>query len=98
MASANPEVCAINQGFLQDFEVFVAQDHEALFQKIIAGDTAWCGLERLISGHRRKCSLSVTPFQTTFVGIVPSQGHSHFLSGVQGYTCLLYPGSCDIGT
>ncbi|KAL3144980.1 hypothetical protein ABBQ32_003484 [Trebouxia sp. C0010 RCD-2024] len=64
----------------QDFEVFVAQDHEALFQKIIAGDTAWCGLERLISGHRRKCSLSVTPFQTTFVGIVPSQGHSHFLS------------------
>lgn len=67
---------------MQDFDVFVAQGNAALFEKITAGDTAWCGFERLISGHRHKCSISVAPFQTTFVGIVPSQGRSLFTAGM----------------
>jgi len=59
---------------MQTFDVFFAQDEDALLDKIEAGDTAWCGLERLLSGHRHKCSISITPFQTTYVGIVPSEG------------------------
>ena len=79
----SPDLCTFNQVFMQDFEVFVAQDGATLSEKIIAGDTAWCGLERLISGHRHKCSISITPFQTTFVGIVPNQAHKRFAEGIQ---------------
>lgn len=66
---------------LQSFEVFFAQDEDLLFDKMVDGDTAWCGLDRLLSGHRNKCSLSITPFQTTYVGIIPSQGKSLFDTG-----------------
>lgn len=73
---------------LQDFEVFFAQDEVTLYDKVTAGDTAWCGLERLISGHRDKCSLSISPFQTTFIGIVPSQGHKLSLHGILLHSML----------
>ena len=76
--------------FTQDFEVFYAPDEPALYDKIADGDTAWCGLERLISGHRHTCNLSITPFQTTFVGIVPSQGHRLFSAGAQPYQLCRY--------
>lgn len=70
-----------DQASMQEFEVFVAQDNASLYEKILAGDTAWCGLERLISGHRKTCSISVTPFQTTYVGILPTRGHDVFTRG-----------------
>lgn len=78
---ANLEVCITDQVFLQEFEVFVSQDTASLHEKIVAGDTAWCGLERLISGHRKTCSISATPFQTTYVGVVPTRGHDVFTKG-----------------
>ena len=58
---------------LQDFEVFHAQDEATLYEKIATGDTAWCGVERLLSGQHHKCSISVTPFETTYVGVVPKR-------------------------
>ena len=67
---------------MQNFDVFFAQDKDALLSKIRDGDTAWCGLERLLSGHRHKCSIRITPFQTTFVGIVPSEGLDLFRRGI----------------
>lgn len=86
------EICITDQVFMQEFEVFVAQDTASLHEKIIAGDTAWCGLERLISGHRKTCSISVTPFQTTYVGIVPNHGHDVFTQG----TCTPKPTLCSM--
>lgn len=75
-------VPAVYAAFLQEFEVFFAQDEASLYEKIVTGDTAWCGLERLMSGHRNKCSISITPFQTTYVGVVPSQGVRLFTAGI----------------
>ncbi|DBA86672.1 hypothetical protein WJX77_004815 [Trebouxia sp. C0004] len=65
----------------QDFDVFFANDEEILLDKVSNGDTAWCGMERLLSGHRHKCSISITPFQTTQVGVVPSRGRILFAAG-----------------
>lgn len=81
LTNLETNLCIIDQVFMQDFEVFVAQDNASLHEKILAGDTAWCGLERLISGHRRTCSISATPFQTTYVGVVPNRGHDVFAKG-----------------
>jgi hypothetical protein len=67
---------------LQDFDVFFAKDEELLLDKASDGDTAWCGMERLLSGHRHKCSISITPFETTYVGVVPTRGHHLFAAGV----------------
>ena len=71
---------------LQDFDVFFANDEELLLDKASDGDTAWCGMERLLSGHRHKCSISITPFETTYVGVVPTRG-KHLLAA--GILCLL---------
>ena len=67
---------------LQDFDVFFANDEETLLDKVSNGDTAWCGMERLLSGHRHKCSISITPFETTYVGVVPTRGRHLFDAGV----------------
>ena len=67
---------------LQDFDVFFAKDEELLLDKASDGDTAWCGMERLLSGHRHKCSISITPFETTYVGVGPTRGHHLFAAGV----------------
>lgn len=66
----------------QSFEVFTAQDKSELHDKVIDGETAWCGLDRLLSGNKTKCSISLSPFQNTYIGVVPSQGISRFKSGV----------------
>ena len=66
---------------LQDFDVFIAQSKDSLADKILDDNTAWCGLERLVSGHKRTCMLSITPFQTTYVGVVPTQGIGLFKTG-----------------
>ena len=71
----------IQLALLQDFDVFVAATENSLAEKILDDDTAWCGLERLLSGHKRTCMLSITPFQTTYIGVVPTQGYSLFKSG-----------------
>ena len=86
MVLASPDFCMFDQVSLQEFEVFVEQDNDSLYEKTLDGYTAWCGLERLISGHRRTCSISVTPFQTTYVGIVPTRGIDVFIQGA----CLLW--------
>ncbi len=67
---------------LQDFDVFFANDEEILLDKVSNGDTAWCGMERLLSGHRHKCSMSITPFETTYVGVVPTRGRHLSAEGV----------------
>ncbi len=67
---------------LQDFDVFFATDEEILLDKVSNGDTAWCGMERLLSGHRHKCSISITPFEATYVGVVPTRGCPPFAEGV----------------
>ena len=66
---------------LQDFDGFIAQSEDSLADKILDDNTAWCGLERLVSGHKRTCMLSITPFQTTYVGVVPTQGIGLFKTG-----------------
>lgn len=72
----------------QSFEVFTAQDKSELHDKVIDGETAWCGLDRLLSGHKNKCSISLSPFQNTYIGVVPSKGISHFKSGKARCTLL----------
>lgn len=61
--------------------MFIAQSEDSLADKILDDNTAWCGLERLVSGHKRTCVLSITPFQTTYVGVVPTQGIGLFKTG-----------------
>lgn len=77
-----PQECGHKCTPLQDFDVFTAQDNHTLAQKILDGDTAWCGFERLFSGHKQTCNLSVTPFETTHICIVPIQGLSLFSAGM----------------
>lgn len=82
---------------LQDFDVFFANDEEVLLDKASDGDTAWCGMERLLSGHRHKCSISITPFETTYVGVVPTRGKPLFKAGIRSLLCPYQLGttSCD---
>lgn len=68
-------------GALQSFEVFAAQSEAELCDRVMGGETAWCGLDRLLSGHKSKCSIKVSPFQTTHIGVVPTQGIKLFKSG-----------------
>lgn len=72
---------ALTRPLLQNFDVFVAQDESELYDKVVAGETAWCGLDRVVSGHKNRCNLQVSPFQTAYIGICPSQGKSLFTAG-----------------
>lgn len=82
--------CTVDLLFVQEFDVYFAQSNAALYEKISTGDTAWCGIERLVSGHRHKCSISTTPFQTTFVAVVPSLGRDVIYRGMPHRTNLHY--------
>lgn len=96
---ASPEGgCTVDLLFVQEFDVYFAQSNAALYEKISTGDTAWCGIERLVSGHRHKCSISTTPFQTTFIGVVPSPGRDLLTTGTPHRTILHYVlcSSCDV--